>query len=63
MVLDNADENIEFPRGAAVSGSVSLGSSEVTAGASVSNFPTKKVVFIAGALLVGFWAYNKYLKK
>ncbi len=54
---------IEFPRGAAVSGSVSLGSSEVTAGASVSNFPTKKVVFIAGALLVGFWAYNKYLKK
>jgi hypothetical protein len=63
VVMRNADENIEFPKGAAVSGSVSLGGSDVSASASVSNFPTGKVIFIAGALVVGFWAYNKYLKK
>lgn len=63
VVMQNADENIQFPRGAAVSGSVSLGGSEVTGSASVSNFPTKKIIFVAGALIVGYWAYTKYLKK
>ena len=63
VVMRNADENIQFPRGAAVSGSVSLGGSEVTGSASVSNFPTKKIIFGAGALIVAYWAYTKYLKK
>ena len=63
VVMQNADENIQFPRGAAVSGSVSLGGSEVTGSARVSNFPTKKIIFVAGALIVGYWAYTKYLKK
>ncbi|MDA7669955.1 antA/AntB antirepressor family protein [Akkermansiaceae bacterium] len=63
VVLDNADENIEFPKGAAVSGSVNVGGTEVSGSAGVKNFPTGRVIFIAGALVVGFWAYNKYIKK
>jgi hypothetical protein len=63
VVMQNADENIQFPKGAAVQGSVSLGGSEVAGSASVSNFPTKRIIFVAGALIVGYWAYNKYLKK
>jgi len=63
VVLEAADENIEFPKGAGVSGSVNVGGTDVSASANVSNFPTGRVIFIAGALVVGFWAYNKYIKK
>ena len=53
IVLDNAE----------VSGSVNVGGTEVSGSAGVKNFPTGRVIFIAGALVVGFWAYNKYIKK
>ena len=58
--MDNADENIEFPKGAAVSGSVSLGGTEVSAGGSVKNI--MPMVVLVGAIVVGVWAYKKYGK-
>jgi len=63
VVMRNADENIVFPKGAAVSGSVSLGGSEVQGSASVSNFPTKQVIIGVGVIIAAYWAYTKYLKK
>ena len=63
VVMDHADENIVFPKGAAVSGSVSLGGSEVQGSASVSNFPTKQVIIGVGVIIAAYWAYTKYLKK
>tara|TARA_R110001592_G_scaffold20489_15_gene83106 strand:- start:2829 stop:3167 length:339 start_codon:yes stop_codon:yes gene_type:complete len=60
VVMDNADENIEFPKGAAVSGSVSLGGTEVSAGGSVKNI--MPMVVLVGAIVVGVWAYKKYGK-
>ena len=63
VVMQNSDENIQFPRGAAIGGSVSLGGSELEGNVSVSNFPTKKVLFAAGVIVVGLFVYNKYIKK
>tara|TARA_R110000824_G_scaffold136813_4_gene300583 strand:+ start:74 stop:439 length:366 start_codon:yes stop_codon:yes gene_type:complete len=62
VVLQNSDENIEFPKGAAVGGTVTLGGSDFSAKASVSNFPTKTVIFVVGAAAVGYWLYRKYGK-
>ena len=56
------EENIEFPKGAAVGGTVTLGGSDFSAKASVSNFPTKTVIFVVGAAAVGYWLYRKYGK-
>ena len=37
VVMENSDENIEFPRGAAVGGSVSIGKTQASANVGVKN--------------------------
>jgi hypothetical protein len=62
IILENADENIEYPSGGGLSGSVSLGKTTATASAGVSNFPTTKVVMVVGGLVLAYWLYKKYGK-
>ena len=60
VVMENSDENIQFPRGAGVSGSVTVGGTQASASAGVKNI--MPLVVIVGAIVVGTWAYNKYVK-
>ena len=62
VIMSNADENIHYPKGAGVSGSINVGGATVSGSAGVSNFPTKTVILIVGAAAVGYWLYRKYGK-
>ena len=61
IVMENADENIQYPQGAGISTQVELGGSEVSASAGVSGI--RNLVFIVGGVVLAVWAYNKYIKK
>ena len=60
VVMENADENISYPRGAGVAGSVSVGSTQASASAGVKNI--MPIVVLIGAIVVAGWAYNRYVK-
>lgn len=61
VVMENSDENIEFPRGAAVGGSVSIGNTQASANVGVKNI--MPLVVIVGAIVVGTYVYKNYFKK
>ena len=61
IIMENADENIQYPQGAGISTQVELGGSEVSASAGVSGI--RNLVFIVGGVVLAVWAYNKYIKK
>lgn len=63
IVMENMDDNIQYPAGAGLTGSVTLGKTTATASAGVSNFPTKKVVMAVGGIIVAYWVYSKYFSK
>jgi hypothetical protein len=63
IVMENIDDNIQYPAGAGLTGSVTLGQTTATASAGVSNFPTKKVVMAVGGIIVAYWVYSKYFSK
>ena len=62
VIMQNADENIQYPSGGGVSGEISLGKTTASASAGVSNFPTTKVAMVIGGIVLAFWLYKKYGK-
>jgi len=61
VIAQNADENIEYPRGAGVAGSISVGRTQASASAGVKNI--MPIVVLVGAIVVAGFAYNRYIKK
>tara|TARA_R100000900_G_C3317495_1_gene160947 strand:- start:153 stop:506 length:354 start_codon:yes stop_codon:yes gene_type:complete len=61
VIMSNADENIQYPRGAGVAGSVTIGGTTAQASAGVKNI--RNLVFLVGGVVVAIWAYNRYVKK
>ena len=62
IILENADENIEYPKGGGISGDIELGGTKISGSAGVSNFPTGRIVMIVGGIVVAIWLYNRYVK-
>jgi len=62
VIMQNADENIQYPSGGGLSGEISLGKTTASASAGVSNFPTTKVAMVIGGIVLAFWLYKKYGK-
>lgn len=56
----SSDEEIQYPTGAGVQTSVSLGSTQASVGANVKNI--MPIVVLIGAVVVAGWAYKKYMK-
>jgi len=61
VVMENADENIQYPQGAGISTEIELGGSEVSASAGVSGL--RNLVFIVGGVVLAVYAYNRFIKK
>lgn len=61
VVMQNADENISYPRGAAIGGTVTIGGSELTAKAGVSN--ATRLIYIVGGVVVAYYLYKNFIKK
>lgn len=62
VIMENADENIEYPKGGGVSGELEIGGTEISASAGVSNFPTRNLIMLVGGIVVAVWLYKRYVK-